>query len=326
MECHRLARDDAIRDGVTLWNDCHPTVAFDHRLAHQRVFAPADGVATTAWGGYADGELAAFAVTKHLREPVPGYEDAATGWVSLLAVDPLLADPAADGAALLETALDAMRGRGVETVRFGGDIRKFFPGLPLAAESYASALERVGFDRGRRLWDLHCDVASPDAREATTAHLGDDAPRGVEARRAGPGDEDALRTFVEREFPGRWAYQVATNCRRPGGLRDYWIVERDGDVVAFARTGRAHSTLLSSCVNWIARWGERYCGLGPVGVAEAERGRGYGLHLIASAMDAFRREGCHHMTVDGVGADLLGYYAQLGFEPAIEFAAYDRET
>ncbi|WP_435361693.1 GNAT family N-acetyltransferase [Haloarchaeobius sp. DFWS5] len=320
MDCRRLTRRATIHEGVARWNACHPTVAFDHRIAEQRLFSPADGVATTAWGGFVDGDLAGFVATKRLREPVPGYPETDTGWVSLMVVDPLLADPVEDGTTLLETAVGDMRDDGITTIRFGVDIRKFLPGLPAAAEVYAPALESVGFERGRELWDLYCDIGSPDARAAMAPHL--DAPDGVRARRARPEDEVALHAFMEREFDGRWAYQVETNCRLPGGLQDYWLVERDDEVVAFARTGCADSSVLTACVNWLDRWGARYCGLGPIGVAEDERGNGYGLHLIASAMDTFRETGYHHMTIDGVAAGLLDYYAQLEFSPELAFVGY----
>lgn len=320
MELRAVTSRTAIQEGMGCWNRTFPNATFDPRVARQRLLMPAPGVETDVWGGYVSTDLEAIVVTKCLEEPVAGY-DSCVGWISLLAVDPKIAETRQAAEALLEHALGWLRAHGADQIRFGGDLRKFIPGLPSGAPAaYFDALEAVGFERGGTVSDLYCRLDTPDSNDAIESY-GSSSPE-VTVRPARPGDEPDLREFVQRHFPGRWAYQVDSNCRLPGTISDYWLVYRGETPVAFTRTGKRDSPVLSSCVNWGARWGPDYCGLGPIGVADEHRGNGYGLTLIAAAMQQFRDEGHRHMTIDGVADGLLPYYAKLGFEPVITFEKF----
>ncbi|MFC6734118.1 GNAT family N-acetyltransferase [Haladaptatus sp. DYSN1] len=323
MEITRLTTRRTILDCIDRWNAIHPSVPFARRLAAQRIFMPAPGVSATVWGVVPESGDApvGFAITKHLSRPVPGYEDATTGWLSLFTLDPVACDVADDGADLLETALSHLRDRGVTTVILGSDIRKFMPALPRPVhDHYTDLLEAVDFEAGGTVADLYCDLRAPGTDERLSEHRSLSAS--VDVGPVEPATEPALHDFMAREFPGRWQFQVEANCTHPGGVDDYWVVRDEGEVVAFARTGTADSPVLSACLNWVEKWGPRTCGLGPIGVAESRRREGHGLLLIANVMAAFRERGYQHMVIDGVADGLRGYYAQLGFEPAIEFVSY----
>lgn len=320
MELQTLTSRTALRKGVDCWNSAFQNVAFEPRIARQRLLMPAPGVDVNLWGGYDGDDLEAVVATKHLEEPLAGY-DSCIGWISMFAVNPQRTETRQATERLLEHAVGWLRDRGVERIRFGGDLRKFVPGLPSGAPAaYIEALETVGFERDGTISDLYCRLDSPTGDNV--GGLYESVPPDVTVRPARSGDEPDLREFVQQHFPGRWAYQVDSNCRLPGTIADYWLVCREQTPVVFARTGTWDSTVLSSCVNWGARWGPNYCGLGPIGVAEAHRGNGYGLALIAAAMRQFRNEGYRHMTIDGVADGLLDYYAKLGFEPALTFETF----
>lgn len=261
MNVQRITNRSAIREGLELWNELHPSLAYPTRLATQNVYTLPPGVRAACWGAYDDDALVGFAVGKHLTRPVRGYDEPTVGWLSLLAVDGTVADQRRVGECLAGIALDFMVERGIETVTVGGDVQKFVPGLPASLKpNYGAALEAVGFEARTEVWDLHCDISTTEVEEAITDYAD---PEGVTARPAAPDDEDALFAFLDAEFSGRWAFQVETIRRVPGGIDDYWLLWHDGEVVGFARTGTADSTVLSSCVNWGAQWGDRYCGLGP---------------------------------------------------------------
>lgn len=323
MELRPITSRTALREGVDCWNRAFPEVAVAPRIARQRFLMPAPGVDVTLWGGYRGDDLVAIVATKGLEEPLAGY-DRRVGWVSMLAVDPVVGETGERIEFLLDHAVDSLREGGAERVRFGGDLRKFVPGLPSGApDAYVEALEAVGFEHDGTSSDLYRPLDGSD--DAAIEQYAATSPA-VTVRSAGPGDESALCEFVKRAFPGRWAYQVESNCRLPGTLSDYWLVYRDGTPVAFARTGRWDSMVLSSCVNWGARWGPDYSGLGPIGVAEEHRGNNYGLALIATAMRQFRADGYRHMTIDGVRDGLFDYYAKLGFEPTLTFDQFGTDV
>jgi predicted N-acetyltransferase YhbS len=317
MDLRPITSRTALQAGVECWNRAFPATPIAPRIARQRLLMPAPGVDVDCWGGYRGGDLRGVVATKRLPEPIAGY-DRPVGWVSMLAVDPQVGETRAAVKCLLDHAVDWLSDRGAERVGFGGDLRKVVPGLPSEAPTaYVEAVEAVGFERDGPSSDLYYALDSGVA-DAAIEQYADTAP-GVTVRPARPDNESALREFVERNFPGRWAYQVESNCRLPGAISDYWLVCEAGTPVAFAGTGRWDSTVLSSCVNWGARWGPAYCGLGPIGVAESHRGNGYGLALIATVMQQFRADGHRHMTIDGVRDGLFDYYAKLGFEPALSF-------
>lgn len=322
-EYERLTSRSAVFEGIDLWNDCHPSLPIDRRLADQNVFATPANVASVARGAYVDGALRGFALATHQTGPVPGYDDEANGWLSLLVVDTTAVAVEGVGAGLLEALLDDLAAAGVERVRVGGDVRKFLAGLPTRLEpTYRSLLERFGFEAGGTVHDLYQDVSTSAAAEAVAPYR--DLPADVTADRVAPREAEDLLGFLREQFPGRWAFQAETARASPGGVEDYWLLREDGDPAAFARTGTADSAVPGSCVAWQGYWGARTCGLGPIGVRESSRGRGLGLGLLAAVVDDFRERGYQHMTIDGVAPSLLDYYAKVGFDPWLEYTGFSR--
>lgn len=320
MKLRPLTSYSALHEGIACWNRAFSGVGFDRRVADQRLFMPAPGVTVEVWGGYEEGGLEAILVTKRLEELRAGY-DKPVGWISLLAADPDHGTLRATLEELLEHALGRFEARGITDVRFGGDLRKFIPGLPSdAPTAYEAALEATGFGRRGTLSDLYCRLDAGGVDTVVEAYAL--TPEDVTVRAGRTGDEPSLREFVQQSFPGRWAFQIESNCRLPGAIGDYWLVFKGERLVAFARTGDMESTVVSACANWRDRWGPDYCGLGPIGVCEAHRGNGYGLALIATVMHAYWEAGHRHMTIDGVADGLLNYYARLGFEPELAFEKY----
>lgn len=318
MDIERLIDQSTILDSIARWNELHLDYALAQRLAVQNLYSPVPGVHVTARGAFDGENLIGAILTKHLTEPVPGYPDGDAGWVSLFVVDSRVADLHDVGLMLLTETLADLRDQGVGTVSFGNDVQKFFPGLPTDLKgNYLAVLEDAGFEQVNDTADLYADLTTPEVQTRLVERLDDRAD--VTFDRARPNEATALQEFVARELSDRWAYQVECTARLPGGLHDYWVARRDDDIVAFARTGTADSAVLSSCVNWVERFGPAYCGLGPIGVAQDARGEGIGLDLIATVMTDFDDRGYQHMTIDGVTERLEGYYAKLGFEPEFRF-------
>lgn len=329
--CRRLAAREDVLAGVELWNARHPAFRIDRRLVEQNVYAPFDGLDVTAWGCYDDGDLTGFALAKTLTRPVDDYVGPEYGWISLLAVAPDADDTRAVGRRLLDAAETGLAATGVETVRFGGDPGNFLPGLPSALDdAYAGTLASAGYERGRTFFDLTRDLSSfesPDRVERVRTRDPDLAVERVApdfaVERVGPDAVGDLLGFLDAQFPGRWQYEAENVVRRPGGPDDYWLLRNAGTPVGFARTNAPSSGYRGPNANWGWRLGDDHCGLGPLGIHEEYRGRGWGLSMLSEILDSLREEGYDHVVVDWT--DLLDYYAKLGFEPWREYDVMRKE-
>ncbi|WP_227378661.1 GNAT family N-acetyltransferase [Haladaptatus halobius] len=320
VEVRRLTDYDAVRAGIDLWNEARPAFAVPERLVAQNVFAPFAGLNVTALGGFAGGDLVATALGKQLTERIADYAGPEQGWVSLFAVDPTVENRDAAADELLAAVERAMVERGVTRLRFGGDPGQFFPGLPVDFDGLRARLSDVGFESRGTVHDLRRGIASFEAPDRIRS-VGESWPELTLER------VDALaplRSFLADQFPGRWQYEAENVCRVPGGESDYWLLRHERRTVGFARTNAPTSAYRGANVNWADRLDGRVCGLGPLGVHESYRGRGWGLWLIATLVERYRDAGYDRMVIDWTG--LLDYYAKLGFEPWLAYETFEKEV
>ncbi|MFC4451299.1 GNAT family N-acetyltransferase [Halorussus aquaticus] len=321
FEVRRLTDYTAVRDGIECWNRAHPDFSLPERVVTQSVFAPFDGLDVTVWGAVSDGSVVAVAVGKRLVETIPDYAGPEQGWISLFAVDPSVADRRAIADELLGTVERAATDRGVSRLRFGGDPGQVLPGAPTEFDSLRETLRDAGFESRETVHDLQRDIAEFDPGERV-ARVRESWP-GLTVERAGADDAD-LRSFLADQFPGRWYYEARNVCRVPGGGTDYWLLRHDGTAVRFARTNAPDSTYRGANVNWADRLDGAVCGLGPLGVHESYRGRGWGLWMIASIVERYRDAGYDRTVIDWTG--LLDYYRKLGFEPWLAYETFAKEV
>jgi GNAT superfamily N-acetyltransferase len=321
MECtyRQLTDYEAVHAGIDLWNRVHPAFAIPDRLVAQNVFTPFAGLDVTAWGGFSGDDLIAFALGKRLTAPISDYADPDQGWVSLLAVDPALEDRVVTSD-LLATVERAMIDTGVSSLRFGGDPGQFLPGLPISFADTRAALRDRRFETGERVYDLQRDIASFEP----PAHVDrvEDAWSGLSLERVD--STESLLWFLADQFPGRWHYEAVNVCRLPGGEREYWLLSHEGTTVGFARTNTPESAYRGSNVNWSARFDGTVCGLGPLGIHESYRGRGWGLWMIANLVEHYRDSDYDRMIIDWT--ELVDYYGTLGFEPWLTYDTFTKEV
>lgn len=109
---------------------------------------------------------------------------------------------------------------------------------------------------------------------------------GITIRRAQPFELTAVRLFIEKTFSVAWADEISVGfANKPVTV---YIATRDGQIVGFAGF---------ECT--------RKAFFGPTGVAESERGRGFGTVLLIAALWGLRE---------------LGYvYAIIGHAGPVEF-------
>lgn len=317
---HRRFTDrSAVRAGIDLWNRVHPDFEISDRLVEQNVFAPFAGLDVTAWGTVADGDLVAFVLGKRLIEEIPDYADSEQGWVSLFVSDPALEDSGVGS--LLATVEQAMSDRGVSHLRFGGDPGQFLPGLPADFTNTRRILREQEFENRGTMYDLQGDLTgfdSPVRVDRVRSSWPELSLERVETT-------ETLLSFLADQFPGRWQYEAANICRLPGGGTEYWLLHHGEPAVpvGFARTNTPDSSYRGGNINWASRLDGTVCGLGPLGIHESYRKRGWGLWMIATLAERYRKIGYDRMIIDWT--DLPEYYGKLGFEPWLTYETFTKE-
>jgi len=119
--------------------------------------------------------------------------------------------------------------------------------------------------------------------------------------------------FEDREFPG-WApgFRYMTELEEFANL----LVARDlgtGGVVGTLLLFPPACRWLGANIVWKELLGADLGGLGAVGVAASERGRGIGIALVARASEVLRERGTGNCHIDWTG--LLDFYGKLGYLP-----------
>lgn len=236
----------------------------------------------------------------------PAVSPREMGWVDAIAVSPEF-QRRGIGAALLAWAEGWLAGQGCTRFRLGGGLRPFAPGLPSALGSETFFRKR-GYDHrpaGQRDWDVARNLADyvspPSVRQGLP----------VEVRPARPGDEDALLTFFQREFPGRWRFEFQEHLRAGGRIEDFMILVTEAGVEGFCQLTFEDSVrpLDRFFMHRLPRpWGQ----LGPIGVSQSCRGGGYGAVLLDGGLRRLRDHSVAGCVIDWTS--LLDFYGKFGFQ------------
>ncbi|HEV8339934.1 MAG TPA: GNAT family N-acetyltransferase [bacterium] len=235
----------------------------------------------------------------------PG-QDPRQAWISFLALEPEREPELA--APLLDRALGWLRGAGFERVVYGGDPCHFFPGAPEDDSVLCRTLETGGFRAGQVVHDLLGDLHNYDVPD----HVSHSLQRAEAAfGECSHSDAAALLEFVDTHFPGRWAYETRVRLAIESTPAGILAIKRGAEVIGFCHVYHRGSRRIGPSIYWRRAIGNRYGGLGPMGVAPGFRGRGLGLALFALAVEHLRRLGVERAVVDWT--TLLGFYGRLGF-------------
>lgn len=236
-------------------------------------------------------------------------------------------DPAA-GIDLMAATKQVLRDRGIYRLRFGQDSRHFFPGCPSDCLSLRDFLIVEGFEEGDAVVDLERDLigyAPPqgalDVLSAWSADARPDpVPGGATVGPIKPDDVPALQAFLEREFPGRWAFdtlELLDREKRADGVFALFVGET---MEGFAVTQAEGLQLPIGGAVWHLDLGERWGGLGPIGVSKSVRGCGYGDALLGASLSALRDRGVRRCIIDWT--TLEGFYGRHGFEPTRSYQEF----
>jgi predicted N-acetyltransferase YhbS len=214
-----------------------------------------------------------------------------------------------------------LRERGAHKLIFGADSRHFFPGCPEECKPLRDFLIIEGFEEGGESVDVEADLAAWTPRESTSILLSSASPEGhYRVRPINQSEVPALKGFLDREFPGRWAHDVMDKIAVEGRPEFvYGLFERD-DIIGFALTQTSGHVLPIAGAVFHESLGEKWGSLGPIGVARNARGKGLGDGLLASTLLDLKNRGIRSCVIDWTG--LIDWYAKHGFTVRTRYTSF----
>ena len=183
-------------------------------------------------------------------------------------------------------------------------------GVPVECQAALHLFRKRGLNQWHQTYDVQRDLHDFQLPPQVLAAL-DNNPN-VTIRPAQESESAPLIAFVAAEFPGAWDYSTRDHFRHHGAASDFIVAVENQQIIGFCHTNSFQSARLISSTHWHGALGEKYGGLGPIGMAKAERKRGLGLALCGLAVDDLRARGVASMCIDWTG--LLDFYGRLGFK------------
>lgn len=292
---------------AAIWNAaCGPELAITPAAVRFNT-RPATGGTQAGWLAIIGGRPVGFVLASAFPTGDPLVSPREMGWVDAIAVSPEFQRQEI-GSALLAGAERWLEDQGCTRFQLGGSLRPFAPGLPsaLGSEEFFRRHGYAAHSADDRCWDVARnlrDYASP-------AGIRHDLP--VEIRPAQPGEEHALLTFLQREFPGRWQFEFEEHLREGSRIADFMVLLTENGVDGFAQLTFEDSLrpLDRFFMHGLPRpWGQ----LGSIGVSESCRGSGYGAALLDASLRRLRAAGVAGCVIDWT--TLLDFYSKFGFRP-----------
>lgn len=306
------ANPDHWRILAEVWNSAMPShLTISLKLARYNVGQITGGsqAGQIAWLA---GEPVGVILASHLTGE-PTVMPPTVGWIDALVVAPQ-AQRQGIGRTLLLWAEQWLASVGCQMSILGASIRPFLPGVPLEVET-APFFHRCGYKDEQIVWDVAANLASYSPPADLRAIDG-------AVRPGQPGDEEALLTFLRREFPGRWRYELEEHRRAGQRFSDYMLLwtERGVDaccILTFEDSGQPIERFYPYQLP--RPWGQ----LGTVGVSADRRGRGYGLAVVDAGLRRLHNNGINGCVIDWT--TIGSFYAKFGFQGYREYQQMEKK-
>ena len=304
--------DEHLAGAADAWSDaCGRDLSISSRFMAYNT-RPPDGVELAGRVAVEGSRVLGFVLASRLlSHPDISAED--QGWVNAIAMRPS-AQRRGGGSDLMHWAENWLRRRGVKRVALGDGLRPFLPALPeeLCSQGFFTAR---GYQPHGETWDVARDLGDgqPIARRSE--------PPYAQIGTAALSDAAALLDFLAREFPGGWHYEAHEFLRLGGDISDFVLLRQVDRVAGFAWITSASSArpLDRYYPQRLPKpWGQ----LGPIGVAKAARGAGWGGLLLQAGLMTLRDRGVRGCVIDWTG--LLDFYGKYGFKPYRRYRFYSK--
>jgi beta-N-acetylhexosaminidase len=245
---------------------------------------------------------------RRVATPQPSY----SGNIMAVVVDPPFQRQGI-GRALIRAAYDHLVSSGAQSVQIGGKFPRFFPGAPQNLPGARPFFEACGWQLDRHAIDLVRNLSDYQLSPAIQTRM---TAEGITIEPATDSDAESLIAFQSREFAG-WV-DTYRYVARVGDFADFLIARdpkhsRDRGIIgALLMTSPGSQSHPSRPdVLWKTLLGADAGGMGEVGVAADQRGRGVGLALVAYGAEILRKRGAGNAFIGFT--DLADFYGKLGF-------------
>jgi predicted N-acetyltransferase YhbS len=240
------------------------------------------------------------------------------GGIAVLLVDPQRQRQGI-GSALHEAALSYLKQMGIRQATLGGGgVARFWPGVPGNLPDARAFFENQGWTFSETTYDLVRQLRDYQTPPAISQRMREEQ---IEIRAATANEVEEVLDFEQREFPN-WMREFQPKALA-GDYADFLIARDRRGIVGTLLLFTPQSHRLSANLIWKALLGDDLGGLGAVGVAASERGRGIGLALVARASELLQARGVGHSHIDWTG--LISFYGRLGYTPWREYYLGERE-
>jgi GNAT superfamily N-acetyltransferase len=205
-----------------------------------------------------------------------------------------------------------MRQRGTSNVLFGMDSRHFWPGVPTDKPRLNDFLMVEGFTLSGEYFDLERDLSDYVPPK--------DLPTGdIDFRILTEEDHALLVRFLDREFPGRWRYDILTKLEKEESYRGIVGLFHNNAIHGFASIQDSSTKYPIGGAVWRNSLGENWGTLGPIGVSQKVRGNGWGGAMLAAGLLELQSRGVKQCLIDWTTLD--EFYGKHGFEKTRTYRA-----
>lgn len=234
-----------------------------------------------------------------------------TGWIGSLIVSKAYRNDGI-GTKLLDSAEKALIEKGVFNIVLGRGPHPFFPGVPLQCSEAIDLFKKRGYQHTDTQHDMYryykLDEFLPlPSRDGLSFEL------------LNMNDKQKLVEFVKDNF-AHWLNKVETY---EGSGREFAVLKKDGEIIAFCRVNDKQTSELDQNVYWADLFEEDLGGLGPLGVSADYRGLGLGRAIVEAGVYFLQQRGIQNVVINWTNKD--AFYEKLGYKKWKSYGYFNKQ-
>ncbi|MFU0783130.1 MAG: GNAT family N-acetyltransferase [Thermoanaerobacterium thermosaccharolyticum] len=239
-----------------------------------------------------DNKVVGLIIVKLNNRNIEEYKNCA--WLNILLVDKKFRYHSY-GMSLYKLSEKKLINLGIKKILLGGDVNNFFSGIPEPTYEVERFFKDLGFQLNEQHFDLMADVSKLDFSKLNV-EINMDSSYIVKEFRLN--DINALNKFFDKNFPGRWKYEINNYIENSRDFRNLILMWCGRSVIGFCKIN-VDATGNGS--------------LGPIGIDIDYRGKKLGNKLLLESLNLLKMRGTRNVIIDWT--ILKEFYGQFGFRP-----------